>query len=233
METHVILLAGGMGSRFGTSVPKQFVKVDDVPIIIYTLRRLQLDSVADITIVCLREWIESVEKMITDYGISKVINVVPGGESAFESTKIGIKSLEKIAIDNDIILIHDAVRPFVTLRMIEENIELVQKTGAVDTVVPATDTIVESLDGKLISAIPNRKVMYQGQTPQSFKLSLLKELYLSLTEEEKGILTDACKICVIRNYPVSLAEGSDTNIKITTPGDLKIAQAMVGGLVLD
>ena len=75
--------------------------------------------------------------------------------------------------------------------------------------------------------------MYQGQTPQSFRVRLLRELYQSLTEEEKGVLTDACKICVVRNYPVYLVEGSYTNLKITTPGDYKIAQAMVGGDILD
>ena len=102
-----------------------------------------------------------------------------------------------------------------------------------DTVTPAVDTLVVSTDGKGISSIPNRAQMYQGQTPQSFRINLLKTLYHSLSDEEKGLLTDACKICVVRDHPVYLVEGSYTNLKITTPGDYKIAQAMVGGNVLD
>ena len=113
--------------------------------------------------------------------------------------------------------------------MIEENIEAAEKYGAVDTVTPAVDTIVVSNDGNTITDIPERNKMYQGQTPQSFKVKLLKNLYCSLSEDEKKILTDACKICVVRNYPVYLVTGSVMNMKITTPGDYKIAQAILGG----
>ena len=125
------------------------------------------------------------------------------------------------------------MRPFVTLRMIEENIDSALEFGAVDTVTPAVDTIVSSNDGKVISTIPDRATMYQGQTPQTFKIGVLKSLYNSLTDDEKKSLTDACKICVVRDYPVHLVEGSVTNLKITTTGDYKIAQAMLGCLKAD
>ena len=95
------------------------------------------------------------------------------------------------------------------------------------------DTIVVSENGETISQIPDRRLMYQGQTPQSFRISLLKRLYQSLDEEEKAILTDACKICVVRQTPVRLVEGDVSNLKITTVSDYKIAQAMVGGQVVD
>ena len=129
--------------------------------------------------------------------------------------------------DDDIIITHDSVRPFVTLRIIEDNIDAAQKYGACDTVVSAIDTIVVSEDNNIISEIPNRKFMYQGQTPQSFKMSMLKNLYNDLSGEEKEILTDACKICVVRNTPVKLVEGEISNIKITTVSDYKMAQAMI------
>ena len=113
---------------------------------------------------------------------------------------------------------------------IEENIDAALEFGAVDTVCAAVDTIVSSEDGKVISEIPDRSKMYQGQTPQSFRISVLKDLYNSLSDDEKKTLTDACKICVVRNFPVHLVEGSITNLKITTTGDYKIAQAMLGCL---
>lgn len=117
--------------------------------------------------------------------------------------------------------------------MIIENIEAAEKYGAVDTVTSAVDTIVESEDGSFIKSIPNRDKMYQGQTPQSFKISLLKKLYNELSDEEKSTLTDACKICIVKNQPVYMIEGEVSNIKITTVSDYKIAQAMVGGIKID
>ena len=113
--------------------------------------------------------------------------------------------------------------------MINENIEAAKEFGACDTVISAVDTIIESKDGNLISSVPNRSTMYQGQTPQSFKMSELKNLYNDLSDEEKSILTDACKIFVFRNKPVKLVKGDTFNIKITTVSDYKIAQAILGG----
>ena len=128
----------------------------------------------------------------------------------------------------DIIVTHDAVRPFLTIKMIEENIDAAIECGACDTVVSCIDTVIESQDGSYISQIPDRKLMYQGQTPQSFNMMKLKNLYLDLNDEEKGILTDACKIFTFRNQPIKLVKGDTFNIKITTVSDYKIAKAIVG-----
>ena len=97
---------------------------------------------------------------------------------------------------------------------------------AVDTVIPAVDTIIYSEDGKFISDIPERKYLYQSQTPQSFRMDLLKRLYMGLTPEEKDILTDACEICTVRQVPVHMVNGAVSNMKITTAADYKIAQIM-------
>ena len=128
----------------------------------------------------------------------------------------------------DVIVTHDAVRPFITSRILEENIEMSLKYGACDTVIPAIDTIVVSENNKIIKEIPNRQYMYQGQTPQSFKILELKKLYNELSKEEKEILTDACKIFVIKGKEVHLVRGEISNLKITTQEDYKIAQAMIG-----
>ena len=135
--------------------------------------------------------------------------------------------------DEHIIVTHDSVRPFVTMRIIEENIDAALKYGACDTVVPATDTIVVSDEGGTITEIPDRSKMYQGQTPQSFNMKRLKELYFDLSDEEKNVLTDACKICVVRGLPVFMVRGEVSNLKITNVSDYKIAQAMVGGIAID
>lgn len=130
--------------------------------------------------------------------------------------------------DKDVLITHDAVRPFVSYRMIVDNIEAMTTYDVADTVVMANDTIVESVDGKVISSIPNRTHMYQGQTPQTFKIQAFTDLYDSLSDEVKEILTDACKVFVVNNVDVALVKGEYSNIKITTVTDLKIAQAMLG-----
>ena len=129
--------------------------------------------------------------------------------------------------DDTIIVTHDSVRPFVTYRIIEENIKAAREYGACDTVIPATDTIVESLDHSVISSIPDRSVMYQGQTPQSFNAVKLKNLYNSLSEEEKEILTDAAKIFVMKGERVALVQGETFNMKITYPYDLRVAKSLL------
>ena len=111
--------------------------------------------------------------------------------------------------------------------IIGENVEMAKECGAVDTVISAVDTIVVSEDGEKITSIPDRRQMFQGQTPQTFKISKLKELYNDLSDDEKEILTDACKICVVRNVPVRLVKGEVSNMKITTIDDMKAATALI------
>lgn len=234
------ILAGGIGSRMHMSdMPKQFLPLGDKPIIMHTLEKfLTCSKFEAIYIGVHGDWVNYMTDLINKYlpaDIHSKVHAINGGSDRNETILNIVSAIEKDFGESDehIIVTHDSVRPFVTLRMIEENIEYAQKYGAVDTVTSAVDTIVVSEDGKVISDIPNRAKMYQGQTPQSFKINLLKTLYHSLSDEEKGVLTDACKICVVRNHPVYLVEGSYTNLKITTPGDYKIAQAMVGGKILD
>ncbi|MCB6367696.1 D-ribitol-5-phosphate cytidylyltransferase, partial [Intestinibacillus massiliensis] len=115
-----------------------------------------------------------------------------------------------------------------TERIIEDNINTVMKYGACDTVIAATDTIVESTNGKVITNIPDRAYLYQGQTPQSFKAKAFKELYSSLTEQEKEVLTDAAKVFVLKGQAVNLVRGETYNIKITYPSDLQLAESLLG-----
>ena len=115
-----------------------------------------------------------------------------------------------------------------THRIIADNLEAARTYGACDTVIRATDTIVESVDAATISSIPNRRDLYQGQTPQSFNLLKLKRLMGSLSEDEKELLTDACKVFVLRGEKVSLVMGEPDNIKITYPQDMRLASALVG-----
>lgn len=232
------ILAGGIGSRMNISdMPKQFLPLGDRPIIIQTLEKFLMCNRLDYIYVGVHSsWVSHMEDLLEKFNLNNDKIIITEGGSDRNNTIINIiDEIEKEhgMHDDDIIVTHDSVRPFVTLRIIEDNIDAAIKYGACDTVVSAVDTIVVSEDGDVIHNIPNRKFMYQGQTPQSFKMNMLKGLYNDLTQEEKEILTDACKTCVVRNTPVKLVEGEISNIKITTVSDYKMAQAMLGGIELD
>ena len=228
------ILAGGTGTRMGISnLPKQFLELGDRPILIHTIEKFVLEpSIEKIVVGVHGDWVSHAEDLVDKY--------LPLHKERIIITKGGADrntSIEKIieAIDayrpltpEDIVVTHDSVRPFITLRMIQDNIQLAQNHDAVDTVVEAVDTIVESTNGQFITDIPNRAHLYQGQTPQTFKIQAFTDLYDSLTDDVKEILTDACKVFVVNDVKVALVEGEDSNIKITTVTDLKIAQAMLG-----
>ena len=227
-----VILAGGTGNRMGnTDKPKQFLTIKDKPIIIHTIEKfLAQPKFEKIIVLTPQMWIDHTNRIISKYiGECKKIAVISGGDTRNETIMNSINYIEENHnLDDDTIIVtHDSVRPFVTHRIIEENIAAAQTFGACDTVIPATDTIVESVNGNVISSIPERKNMYQGQTPQSFKAKQLREIYNSLTDSERDILTDAAKILVMKGYDVKLVQGETYNIKITYPYDLKIAKSLL------
>ncbi|MGN1043393.1 MAG: 2-C-methyl-D-erythritol 4-phosphate cytidylyltransferase [Acutalibacteraceae bacterium] len=234
------IVAGGVGSRMKNhDLPKQFLPLgpSGKPIIIHTLEKFLLCNRLDcIYLGVHKDWIDYTEEILEKYCLnSNNIFIVEGGGDRNTTILNIINSIEKNHGESSehIIVTHDAVRPFLTVRMIEDNIDAAIECGGCDTVVPAIDTIIESQNGNFVSSIPNRNYMYQGQTPQSFNMSKLKNLYNELTTEERSILTDACKIFLFRNEPIKLIKGDTFNIKITTPGDYKIASAIVGGNLID
>ena len=229
---YAIIAAGGIGSRMGNmEKPKQYIKIKDKPIIVHTVDKFFINNkFKKVIILCPDQWVTYTKELLAKYFPSNdKILVLKGGETRNETIMNAINYIEETdgLDDETIIVTHDAVRPFVSERIIDENISAALKFGATDTVVPATDTIVESQDGDIISSIPDRSKLYQGQTPQAFKAKMLKELYYSLTEEEKNILTDACKIFSMKGHGVHMIEGEVHNIKITYPYDLRVAKALL------
>lgn len=228
------ILAGGKGTRMGNvPMPKQFLLLNEKPIIIHTLEKFILNNkFGKIIIASPKEWIQHTKDLVKKYQLeSERIIVTEGGTDRNGSIMNIISYIEQTEGLNtdDIIVTHDAVRPFLTHRIIEENIEYGLKDGAVDTVIEAIDTIVVSEDGDYLSDIPVRSEMYQGQTPQTFNIIKLKELYTTLTATEKEILTDACKIFMLKGGKVRIVRGENFNIKVTTPFDLNVANSILKG----
>lgn len=228
------ILAGGKGTRMGNvEKPKQFMEIGGKPIIVHTIEKFIMNTeFCGILVLSPKQWIKHTEDLIRKYiPADERVKVIEGGVTRNETIMNAINYIEKQGDldDETIIVTHDSVRPFITHRILEENIKYAREYGACDTVIPATDTIVESVDHQFISGIPTRSNMYQGQTPQSFKAKQLQDIYHSLSEEEKEILTDACKILVLKGEKVHLVEGEVSNIKITYPYDLRVAEALLGG----
>lgn len=226
------ILAGGVGSRMNIeNMPKQYLPLGSKPVFMHTLEKFSMcDEFDAIYIGTHADWVDFTRGTIESSALTGApVHVVTGGENRNGTIMNIVNAIEADygAADDHVIVTHDSVRPFVKISTIKANIEAACEFGACDTVIPATDTIVVSEAGETIDAIPLRDTMYQGQTPQSFKVSVLKELYTGLDEAERSTLTDACKILVLKGQPVRLVEGDVTNIKLTTLMDYKIAKAMV------
>ncbi len=223
---YAVIAAGGIGSRMGNEIPKQYIKIGGKEIIRYTAEKFSAVKRIDrVLVLCPAEWVSFTDGLFSD---SK-ITVLCGGKTRNDTLMKAIDYIEESGnLSEDTVLItHDAVRPFVTAEIIENNIDAVLKHGATGTAIPATDTIFESVDGEVISSVPDRSRLYQAQTPQCFKALKLRELYTSLSDTEKEILTDACKIYTIKGIDVHLVKGDVSNIKITYPYDLKVADAIL------
>ena len=226
------ILAGGVGTRMQSAEkPKQFLEVGGKPIIIHTIEKfISIENFTKILVLTPEDWVDYTRDLIENYmGTDSGVLVLPGGADRNETLMCALAYIEEhYKVDADTILVtHDAVRPFVTERIIRENMEAAGLYGACGTAIPATDTIVQSRDGKYMHSIPDRSCMYQQQTPQSFRVTLLKETYALLNEEERKSLTDACKILVLKGVPVYMVMGDPCNIKITYPEDLLLSEVLV------
>jgi len=229
-----VILAGGSGTRMGNSeTPKQYMKLAGKPVIIHTLEKFFVNPRIDhILVLTPKAWVSHTANMVKEFlGETDRVTVLEGGATRNGTLSNAVSYItEHFGEEDDTILVtHDAVRPFLTRRIINENIDAALESGACDTVVPASDTIVRSADGDVISEIPPRAELYQGQTPQSFNCKKLRTLMESLTPEEEKTLTDACKIFVLKGEPVKLVRGEPSNIKLTVPFDMKLAATMLDG----
>lgn len=226
------ILAGGTGQRMGyTDMPKQFLPLDDKPIIIHTLEKFLACSQIDYIFIGVKqEWLSLCNDLIAKHikSFDKIFLSV-GGEDRNKTIINIIKDItQKFDIgDDDIIVTHDAVRPFLTYRILKENIQSALENNVCDTVISATDTIIHSTNNQTITEIPDRTYIFHGQTPQSFKINLFSSCYEKLTGNQKERLTDACKVFLLNGINVSLVEGSVSNMKITSQYDYKIAMSLV------
>lgn len=224
-----IVLAGGKGTRMGaTSEPKQFTEVNDKPIIIHTLESFEThEDIQAIAVVCLKEWKDNIKELIEMYELKKVMWIAEGGPTRQESVRNGLKAISSEVQGEDIVLIHDGARPLVSHKIITDNIAKAKEFGAVNTVIAATDTIVQSKDGNVITEVPVRKELFMAQTPQSFKFQVISQAHDFAVKNSVEDATDDCQLVFRLSGQVYLVQGDKLNLKITTKEDLAILEALI------
>lgn len=222
-----IILAAGQGKRMNATVAKQFLMLEDKPILFYSIKAFEESLVDEIILVCSQGQTEyCTDNIITPYGFKKVISVIEGGEERYDSVNRAL-----LAVDNtDYVLIHDGARPFVSSDLINEVIDKVKEHGACIVAAPVKDTIkAVDIDG-WIKDTPDRKLMWLAQTPQAFMYSSIKKAYKLLFEgdesDRKTVTDDAMVYERYINQPVKIVKGDYYNIKITTPEDMTIAKGI-------
>lgn len=229
--TTALIFAGGTGKRMNSrSKPKQFLEMHGKPIIIYTLEHFEYhDEIEKIIVVCIKEWIEELRGLLKRYGITKVQKIVSGGETGHDSIFCGLKGMNDFASDNDIVLIHDGVRPLINKDLITQNIESVRKFGNAVTVEAVRESIVYSTDGWNISDVPPRSQMYIAKAPQSFLYREITDLYFK-AEKDKIKTTDPSHLCSLYHVQMHMVASTRNNIKITDPADFYIYRALYEAL---
>ncbi|MBN2040878.1 MAG: 2-C-methyl-D-erythritol 4-phosphate cytidylyltransferase [Spirochaetes bacterium] len=218
---YAIILAGGLGTRIKNNLPKQFLLVAGKPVIIRTLEKFSGSDINGIILVIAGDYIEYMKKLIKKYNIYKVLDVIPGGETRQRSSYNAIKC--RNFSDDDILIFHDAARPFVAPETINNCIKSAKSHGASGTYVNAVDTIAV-IKNNSVQSIPSRYGLYYTQTPQTFKYRIIKKAHeLAIS---KGIMnaTDDVQLVMDAGYDVKSIEGTYNNIKITTEFDLKTAE---------
>lgn len=227
-----VIFAGGCGTRMNTkSKPKQFLDLNGKPIIIYTIELFDNHPQIDgIVVVCIESWIPYLKKMIHKFEITKVVRIVPGGNSGQESIYNGLCAAEDFTKEkneqNPIVLIHDGVRPLITEETITANIAKVKECGSCITTVPAIETvIVDNHDGTL--NIPKRSDCLMARAPQSFFLNDIIGAHRRSQKEGNTSFIDSCSLMSHYGYKLGLVQGPMENIKITTPTDYFVLRAMV------
>lgn len=224
-----LIIAGGVGQRMGQDIPKQFINVDNIPVIVYTMAAFQKHPEIDaIEIVCVDGWHEVLYAYAKQFGISKLENVVSGGKNGQDSIRNGLYDIAKRHNDdNDLVLIHDAIRPLLSEEIISDNIRVCKEHGNAITVIPCNAAMLKTYDGIHSETQVPRDNLKETQTPQTF---FLKDIIAAHKEAlEKGIIASvaSCTMYIELGRKLYMCKGSEKNIKLTTVEDVEIFKALL------
>lgn len=225
MKNIAIILASGTGERFGENIPKQFYQFKGKTLLEHAIDAFEKNkNIDEIILVTNPKFRDLAENILNKNDYKKITKVLNGGKTRVESSYIGTSEAPEEAN----VLIHDAVRAFVTQKIIDDNIEALKKHEAVGTAIESIDTIIQVDENNVITAIPPRKFLKRVQTPQSFRANLIKKAHELALKDENASFTDDCGLILRYNLaPIHIVDGDEINLKITQKNDLKIIENLL------
>lgn len=231
MKNIAIILAAGIGKRVGNPLPKQFIELKGKPLILYSLEAFQAHPAIDkIIVVTHADYLDHTKKLIDKKHYSKIAKIIVGGKERYHSSIAAIEACDKIIDKENLNLIfHDAARPLISDTIITKVIECLKQYSAVDTAVPTTDTILIVDKDLNIKEIPDRSMLFNSQTPQAFKYTIIKEAYALALKDPDFTTADDCK--TVKKYlpdiHIHVVLGNTQNMKLTNPEDITIFEKII------
>ena len=221
-----LIIAGGVGQRMNMPTPKQFIRVNDKPVIIYTLEAFEQNkNIDEIAVVCLESWVSDLKTWAKEYGITKLTTITNGGNTGMESLRNGMYALKEKYSTEDIIVIHDAVRPLISQKIIDDNIAGVKNYGTAITCIPSNSALLYSEDKKTSCEVVDRELIANTQTPQSLYLKRFIEIHNEALKRGIEDTVATCTLLIELGYEVHLVEGDEMNFKITTAEHIDLLKA--------
>lgn len=228
MANLALIIAGGSGARMHQSIPKQFLSVNERPVIIYTLETFQNHADIDaIAVVCIEGWEQVLWAYAKQFNINKLKYVVPGGKNGQDSIRNGVFELEKYYDPEDIVLIHDSIRPMVSADIISDCIVKTKKFGCAIATIPCAEAMLQTEDGLSSTGSYPRDHLKRTQTPQGFPLGKICDLHRRALERGITNSVASCTLMIEMGEQVHFSMGSEKNIKLTTVDDIDIFKALL------
>ena len=228
MSNIALIIAGGVGNRMHQDIPKQFLSINEKPVIIYTLEAFQNHSEIDaIAVVCIKGWENMLSAYASQFNITKLHHIIPGGKNGQDSIRNGVYELEKHYGADDFVMIHDAIRPMLPTEIISKNLEVARTFGNAITVIPCAEAMLTTEDGIESTGSYPRDKLKRTQTPQTFRLKDICSLHRRALDVGITNSVASCTLMVELGEKVYFSPGSEKNIKLTTVEDIDIFKALL------
>ena len=228
MANIALIIAGGAGNRMDQDIPKQFLTVNEKPVIVYTLEIFQSHPEIDaIAVVCIAGWEQVLWAYAKQFNISKLLYVIPGGKNGQDSIRNGVMELERHFASEDFVLIHDAIRPMVSAEIISDNIRVAKQYGNAITVIPCMEAMMQTEDGVKSCGSYPRDNLKRTQTPQAFHIGQICDLHRRALKAGITNSVASCTLMIEMGEQVYFSRGSEKNIKLTTVEDIDIFKALL------
>lgn len=223
-----IILAGGIGSRMGSGIPKQFLEINNTPVIVHSIMNFQKHpDFAEIVVVCVHEWIDYLWELVEKYELFKVTDIVEGGSTVHDSTKNGLYSLKGRIDENDYVVIHDSARPVLPTKAIDEMLHVAYEYGNASLAVPCHETVIYTEDQKSGIEQLDRSRLMRVQTPQAYKYGFIRKLYERSDEDGIHDIVYADLVVIHYGERVYFSKGFTNNVKITKKEDITLVESLM------